>query len=87
MNDFSIYQQAIVDYLNHSGKSLLFCIQGESHDTFAVVWDNPSDAITYTDSDIQPFYDAIVMAKQDEAGIIRQQIIDLQRLLEELNLT
>jgi hypothetical protein len=60
MIDFQVYVQAVVDYLNGQGKNLLFAVYGDRQDIFTITWFDTADAVTFTDTDIQPFYDAII---------------------------
>jgi hypothetical protein len=76
MDNFEIYREAVVRWLKAQGKQT-FVLAGGEFATFAVTWDDPTEAVALEQDAIQVVYDAIVLEGETVPPTLEQRIEEL----------
>jgi predicted RNase H-like HicB family nuclease len=76
MDNFEIYREAVVRWLKEQGKQTFVLVGGE-FETFAVMWDDPTEAVSLGQDAIQVVYDAIVLEGETVPPTLEQRLEEL----------
>ena len=79
MEDFTVYQQAVRAWLvqDMACDPMGFAFYGDGFDTFGVMWNDPSAAVTLDEAQIGTWYDSLIEAEVIPPQTLEERVAEL----------